>query len=401
MPLYQPIVATSQVTITGGGTLALGGFTLTVPATGTAALLATANVFTAAQSITVADAGTATTTTLATLTHNSSGTPAASFGSRVLFNLDSATVDDRNAAALDVIWTTATDATRASAILLSTLTAGGALTERVRIDGAGNTGIGVTPAAKLHVFTTTVADGVSVDGATNPAFSVRRSGTVKGYWTCATANGSFFNDALIDDMVFRAEAGRLLFGISVASKLLVNTVGVGVGGAATSAPLHVFVADAGTTNTPNLLTLGHNSSGTPAAGFGLTSFTTLQSSTTANRNATDVTTSWVVATDASRTVRSVYNVYDTVAREGLRLEASGSAAMIGFLGAVASIRQTAGANITNSVTSGGTNDTISDVVAASVDTTAADLTTTRNAIYQLARALKQDHDALRLYGLLT
>jgi hypothetical protein len=41
----------SNTTITGGGTLALGGYTLTVPATGTAALLATANTFTAAQTI--------------------------------------------------------------------------------------------------------------------------------------------------------------------------------------------------------------------------------------------------------------------------------------------------------------------------------------------------------------
>lgn len=41
----------SNTTITGGGTLALGGFTLTVPATGTAALLGTANVFTANQTI--------------------------------------------------------------------------------------------------------------------------------------------------------------------------------------------------------------------------------------------------------------------------------------------------------------------------------------------------------------
>lgn len=38
-------------TITGGGTIALGGYTFTVPATGTGALLATANTFTATQSI--------------------------------------------------------------------------------------------------------------------------------------------------------------------------------------------------------------------------------------------------------------------------------------------------------------------------------------------------------------
>lgn len=41
----------SNTTITGGGTVALGGFTLTVPATGSTALLGTANVFTAAQTV--------------------------------------------------------------------------------------------------------------------------------------------------------------------------------------------------------------------------------------------------------------------------------------------------------------------------------------------------------------
>ncbi len=44
--------------------------------------------------------------------------------------------------------------------------------------------------------------------------------------------------------------------------------------------------------------------------------------------------------------------------------------------------------ITNSVTSGGTDDTIDNVVAAPVDTNAASLVSTRNAIYQLARKLK-------------
>lgn len=42
----------AQTTITGGGTIALGTYTFTVPATGTAALLGTANVFTATQTIT-------------------------------------------------------------------------------------------------------------------------------------------------------------------------------------------------------------------------------------------------------------------------------------------------------------------------------------------------------------
>jgi len=46
-------LSTQDGTFSGGGTLATGGFSLTVPATGTAALLATAQTFTALQTITV------------------------------------------------------------------------------------------------------------------------------------------------------------------------------------------------------------------------------------------------------------------------------------------------------------------------------------------------------------
>lgn len=52
----------SDTTITGGGTIALGGFTFTVPATGSAALLATANTLTATQTI---DLGTGSLPTIA------------------------------------------------------------------------------------------------------------------------------------------------------------------------------------------------------------------------------------------------------------------------------------------------------------------------------------------------
>lgn len=58
LTLTGSLTVGADTSITGGGTIALGGFTLTVPATGTAALLATANTFTANQSIT----GTLTTT---------------------------------------------------------------------------------------------------------------------------------------------------------------------------------------------------------------------------------------------------------------------------------------------------------------------------------------------------
>ncbi len=101
-----------------------------------------------------------------------------------------------------------------------------------------------------------------------------------------------------------------------------------------------ILTDAGTTNVAKGLRATHNTSGTPAAGFGTSIEFRLQSTTTADTTASEVETVWVDATHASRKARQVYSVYDTAAREVLRLEASGTAAMLGVLGAAAVVRQT-------------------------------------------------------------
>ncbi|HSS40353.1 MAG TPA: hypothetical protein VLT58_16410, partial [Polyangia bacterium] len=49
---------------------------------------------------------------------------------------------------------------------------------------------------------------------------------------------------------------------------------------------------------------------------------------------------WVVATHASRTARLTLSAYDTAAREGLRIEASGSAPLLGFFGGSAAGKPT-------------------------------------------------------------
>lgn len=98
--------------------------------------------------------------------------------------------------------------------------------------------------------------------------------------------------------------------------------------------------DAGTNNTVTLTSVNRASSGTPAVGFGVQHLVYLKSNNTSNRDAATDIIEWATATDASRKVRRRFNVYDTAAREALRLEASGSAAMIGFLGASAVVRQT-------------------------------------------------------------
>jgi len=66
-----------------------------------------------------------------------SATPAAGFGTALLFNLQSTTTNDRNAARIGTIWTTATDATRTSAVVVQTVNSAAALAEVARFTGAG------------------------------------------------------------------------------------------------------------------------------------------------------------------------------------------------------------------------------------------------------------------------
>lgn len=100
----------------------------------------------------------------------------------------------------------------------------------------------------------------------------------------------------------------------------------------------------------------------------------------------------------------------------LQIEVNGTGA--GFFGATPVGRATGGENITNNVTSGGTTGTVADFAVASgtaaagadtVDRTTvpdkaaldAILAVIRNDIFQITRALKQDHDQNRALGFLT
>lgn len=264
----------AAVSITGGGTLALGGFTLTVPATGTAALLAISNVFTARQDI--------------------------------------------------------------------------------RADGSSS-------AAGLYV------PWISGDTRTSLVVGSQSTSDNQDAIDAYTGSGvAFFGRATVDNGI----------------------------------PLWAELTGTETNTFRPLVIFNRRTSGTPAAGFG-TGFTLrLKSSTTNDQNAGLVAVEWADPTHASRKARMSFFAYDSgSSREGLRVEASGSAPMIGFLGASAALRQTSGANLTNNVTSGGTDDTIANYTDLSVY--ANDAAAIRNNLYQLARKVKQVNDALRTYGLLT
>jgi hypothetical protein len=146
----------------------------------------------------------------------------------------------------------------------------------------------------------------------------------------------------------------------------------------------------------NIYTMDWNpASGTPGTGFGVGLKYQGKSSTTASQDMALINAEWFVATHASRQADIVAKVYDTAAREVWRGRASGTAPMLGVLGATPQARQSMAA-LTNNVTSGGTNDQIDDWT--DLTTYATDAAAIRNAIYQLARKLKQLSDGERLFG---
>lgn len=85
-----------------------------------------------AVTITNVTSNTSTVQDVLTIQTNSSGTAAASFGGAILFQGESSTTDNQDMVRLSAIWTTATHASRASALVYSDVTAAGAITERFR-----------------------------------------------------------------------------------------------------------------------------------------------------------------------------------------------------------------------------------------------------------------------------
>lgn len=82
--------------------------------------------------ITNVTANTNTVSDALTIQTNSTGTAAASFGGGILFQGESSTTDNQDMVRLSAIWTTATHASRASALVYSDVFSGAAITERFR-----------------------------------------------------------------------------------------------------------------------------------------------------------------------------------------------------------------------------------------------------------------------------
>lgn len=306
----------SNTTITGGGTLALGSFTLTVPATGSAALLGTANVFTAAQTINGANLGIAITgaasggtpsivaSSPAQVVGASVGTPLQITASPAIAG--SATV---GAAVGGNVTITAGAAAR--------LTSGNARGGEIFLTPGAGIGTGLAGAVLLPqsassaqgngglAFGASATDGaaLTIQGFNNTFYFFGQNqqlgliGAVRGF-VLPTGNAGFgFSSSGAADGTKDASVGRNAAGIVEA-----NNGTAGQWGA-----LKAGNRDAGTTTITDGLTLGHQSTGTPAAGLGIGLQLNINSSTTADQNAARLTSSWSDATHA--TLTSLLSVY--------------------------------------------------------------------------------------------
>lgn len=157
---------------------------------------------------------------------------------------------------------------------------------------------------------------------------------------------------------------------------------------AASGLMSTWIQDAATNTTPTIAQFIHGTSGTAAAGFGSNISLEAFSDSGAQRAQMSLTSSWVVATDGSRTSRGVINAHDSTAtRECIRIEASGTAAMIGVLGASAIARYNTTGTTTGFTAGAGTNVTDQSTFTGNTGATAY-------TIGDIVRALKQ-------YGWLT
>ena len=190
----------------------------------------TGYVYNVPLAVSLENAVTAAVSTVLTLGHNSTGTPAASFGSRVEWKLETTTTADTVAGYWDVQWTTATHASRTSKATL-TLLSSTAEVAVVTVSGSG--GVAITSPAAAAVPVAITAHGsqsgdlfVAESSGGTDYFVINKDGYPIGAKTSAPADGDLSNSeyALYMDATAGAAALKVKLKDSGGT---VTTLGVG------------------------------------------------------------------------------------------------------------------------------------------------------------------------------
>jgi hypothetical protein len=317
----------------------------------------------------ISDAITSAVTNTTLARHNSSGTPAVGFGTRGVFKLKSSTTDDQEAAAIKVRWVDATHATRQSEIAWDVVDQGAIVSDAMvlgkYISGGSRfvmLGINTIPLRSLHVamsdpgaITIAAFENTDTTNLNGGLFNFRGTTTGAGATTFqafasikaeftehnhATRKGTLELHNQNGDIteVLKWKAGYLLELQAAGSvKTLTGDLLIGTGAAngninltphgtglinLNASPV-ITIADAVTNAVTEMSVTRHNSSGTPAAGFGIRSAFKLKSSTTDNQDAAQVDVAWIDATHATRSVYWALNLTDNAAMATNVLHARG------------------------------------------------------------------------------
>jgi len=288
--------------------------------------------------------------------HTTTGTAAAGIGTAITLYAEDASGNVDEAGRIRASFPIALHATQTGRVDITAL--GAAAGTGLAVLSNGWVGIGTTgPAGVLHIYSASAGavtpnvggDELVIENSDATGLSILSPDASNAnlfFGSPAKALGAYLrwnynaNNFIVGPNVTSATT-TILYGLSQTG-ITINAGKVGIGTTAPDTLLHGLLTDAGTAAVVNVLTVGHESSGTPAAGFGAGIHMTLESSTTTKQSAALLAASWIVATHASRTARLALSVYDSAgAREGIRIDADGTVARLGFYGVTAVVRPTA------------------------------------------------------------
>lgn len=182
--------------------------------------------------------------------------------------------------------------------------------------------VGIGATYKTSLQSALPANGLAVQGKMG-AGTLAPSALVSGYGTAEQARSSYDATTYI---------GTLVSSTGVVTKTL----------AGTAASIRWLYSDATTNAIYNLATFSKNSAGAGAAGLGVSLTFAAKSSTTVDSPQVTMTSSWVVATHATRTARGTLNAVDYAGtREAFRWESDGTKMLLSFFGGSAAPKPTA------------------------------------------------------------
>lgn len=217
---------------------------------------------------------------------------------------------------------------------------------------------------KLNVTDTASASAstlINLQVASSSKFSISKGGNITAAGDTVNLNGRalFYSDAS-NGILYGGSTGFIVASTSGAQSWLTTT--------ASATTVQSFTAN--TNSAATAFRIDHETSGTPANGLGTGFVVRCETSTTANQNMFQVESTWVDVTHASRKARTIFYEYDTTSRECLRMEASGSAAMLGFFGASAVARPSSTGETVGFTAGAGTNVTDQSTFTGNVGATA-------------------------------